>query len=505
MKTQNAWLLAAALSLPRMALAQSEESYPAIAWDQAGVELTELLAGYLQVDTINPPGNETRGAEYLADVLSREGIPWEIHEHAAGRGSLIARLPGSGAQEPICLLSHIDVVPGVEADWREGYGPLSGRVDDQGVIWGRGALDMKGMGALELYTMVLLARHQVPLERDVVLLAVADEEVGQGGMGFVVGELWDQIGCSHVVNEGGYGLQDMFFDGQPFFPISVGEKGVLWLRMVASGEPGHGSTPRAGSATERLRDAMDALETRKVQPTWHPALLEALYNVGEEHGGVSGFILKHPALVKLLLKGKLLGNDLTRAAITDTVNITGFGGANEPNVVVSEAWANLDIRLQPGVTREMMLAELEALVDSPDVRFEEIIYREAAVSDWDDPLYRALAHHTVQGLDHAVAGPVVSVGFTDSILAREVGARAYGLVPFLLGQHELEGIHGDDERVTLSELQRGLELLFMAIYDVSVNADGDWIEPGPVPPSPFAPPGPPPEPAPALDEPLLEE
>lgn len=499
MTTAPTLLLGTALLLPGAAQAQSDESYPPIDWEQAHRELTELLAGYLQVDTINPPGNETRGANFLADVLTREGIPWQITEHEPGRGSLIARLPGSGEQEPLCLLSHIDVVPGDEERWREGYGVLSGRIDEHGVLFGRGALDMKGMGAIELWSMVLLHRHQVPLSRDIVLLAVADEEVGQGGMSWVMREHWDEIGCSHLINEGGIGLRDMFFEGQPFFPISVGEKGALWLRMVAVGEPGHGSTPRTDTATERLRRAMDAVEARKTEPNWHPALLEALHEVGEEHGGFSGWVLRHPRTVKLFLKGKLMGNPLTRAAITTTVNITGLGGANKPNVVTSEAWALLDCRLQPGVTRAEVLAELEGLVDSEWVRFEEISYRQAGVSEWDDPLYRALAHHVVQDLDHAVAGPVISVGYTDSILAREHGVQAYGLEPFLVGQDELEGMHGDNERIALDQLHRGLEVLFRAVHDVSHDVDGGWVEPPAPPPSPLAPPEPAADPGPEVE------
>ncbi len=456
-------------------------------WQQAGAEVTALLADYLRVDTINPPGNETRGAELLADLLSREGIPWQITEFEEGRGSLIARLPGSGEQPPLCLLSHIDVVPGEDERWREGYGPLSGRVDEQGVLYGRGALDMKSMGAIELYAMLLMARQRVPLNRDIVLLAVADEEVSNGGMEHVVDEHWSEIGCSHVVNEGGIGLKDMFFEGQDFYPISVGEKGVLWLRMVATGEPGHGSTPRPGNATLHLRQALDAIEQRKVEPVWQPSLLEALHNVGSEHGGFSGWVLQHPALAKLLLKGKLLGNPLTAAAITTTVNITGLGGAPQPNVVGAAAWAQLDCPLQPGVEREELLAELTALVDDPQVRFEELLYHEARVSDWDDPFYRALATEVVRGREHAVAGPVISVGYTDSILARRQGALAYGLEPFLVTQDELEGMHGDDERVRTSELLRGLQVLYRALLAVSLDADGQWVEPGPAPPSPFGP------------------
>ena len=182
------------------------EWHAAIDWEQAGAELGDVLSAYLQVDNRNPPGNETVGAELLASLLEAEGIPSRIVEHSPGRGSLIARLEGSGQQPPLCLMSHIDTATWEVEGWPEETGPLSGAIDEQGVVWGRGALDMKGLGAVELMTMIWLKRLEVPLDRDIVLLAVADEEVGNAGALYVAREHWDEIGCSHMINEGGIGV-----------------------------------------------------------------------------------------------------------------------------------------------------------------------------------------------------------------------------------------------------------------------------------------------------------
>ncbi|MBN2799101.1 MAG: M20/M25/M40 family metallo-hydrolase [Deltaproteobacteria bacterium] len=443
----------------------------------AGEETASFLQEYLRTDTVNPPGNELRGAELLADLMAREGIPWEIQESAPGRGNLVARLPGSGEEGALCLLSHIDVVDAEGERWPADRQPLSGVRDEEGVIWGRGALDMKSMGAIEAMTLVLLHRERVPLRRDVVLLAVADEEIHNTGMRYMTEHHWDELGCTHVVNEGGIGLADMFFDGQPVFPISTGEKGVLWLRMVATGEPGHGSVPHGGQAPERLLRAVERVRAREGSPHWSPEILELLRQVGEDKGGLAGALLQRPALVKTVLRGKLMGNPLTRAALTDTVNVTGFGGATSPNVVGAEAWAQLDCRLQPDTTAEAMLAELTALVDDPAVRFEVLHELPAAVSPQDDPLYRALERHTEALFPGAVAGPVLSVGFTDTIFARELGARGYGLEPFLVNEELLGGMHGDNERISVDNLTRGLEVLYRSVEEVSVAPGGAWIEP----------------------------
>jgi acetylornithine deacetylase/succinyl-diaminopimelate desuccinylase-like protein len=437
-------------------------------WAAAGREAAGTLSAYLQVDTTNPPGNELAGARFLEAALQREGIAVEIDEFDVGRANLIARLPSAGLEPPLCLMSHIDVVTAEAANWR--HPPLSGHIDADGVVWGRGALDMKGMTAVELTAMVLLHRSGQALRRDVVLLAVADEELDNRGVLRAM-ERWDRIGCSHVINEGGVGIQDMFFAGQTVFPISVGEKGYVWGEIIATGEPAHGSTPQPGQAPERLVEAWQATRGWSPKPVWDPALLALLAAVGEEQGGVAGVILKHPALTKLLLRGKLMGNALTRAVLTDTLNVTGFRGAEAPNVVPGEVRANVDSRILPDTTVEQQAQRIEALFAGlSGVRFEVQSSTPGGRSPTDDPLYRALERHLLAEGPRLAVGPAISPGFTDSIHLRTIGVRAYGAVPFFLTEDELRGMHGNNERVSVVNLERGTRVLYRTLVELTVAA-----------------------------------
>lgn len=442
--------------------------YDAVDWKKAGDEAVEVLRGYLRVDTTNPPGNETRGAEYLGAILAREGIPYEIVEYAPGRGSLIAKLEAERPSEPpLCLVSHIDVVTAEADKWPKDKQPLSGALAD-GYVWGRGALDMKGLGALELMTMVWLKRLHVPLRRHVILLAVAAEESDSGGIRFVVDKHWSKVGCSHAVNEGGIGVHDLLLEGQTVYAISVAEKGVLWLKMTSHGEAGHGSTPVPGRAPERLLRAIDRLMKRDPDPVMHPSLYELAARVGERAGGLTGFVLRRPVLVRMLVMGKLLKNPPARATLFDTVNVTGFEGKKEPNVIPSEVSAILDCRVLPGTRPVDLFVELRRVVDDPNVSFEVLDMMGGGESTWEDPFFSAMARHAVDGRPNVVAGPALSPGYTDSLHLRKKGVRAYGFVPFEVTKEELNGYHGRNERVSVANVHRGLRALFRAVVDVSV-------------------------------------
>jgi acetylornithine deacetylase/succinyl-diaminopimelate desuccinylase-like protein len=440
---------------------------PQLDWEAAGRESAQILSAYLQVDTVNPPGNETRGAEFLAAILQREGIDSEILEYAPGRGSLIARLKGSGKEKPICLLSHVDVVGFEAGDWK--HPPLSGHIDADGVVWGRGALDMKGLGVVELMTLVWLKRLGVPLTRDVVLVAVADEEVDNGGARFLVEQQWDKLGCSHLVNEGGIGVTTPLVPGKTLYAISVAEKGLLWLRMKAKGASGHGSTPMPGRAPERLLRAIEKIRQRPQQPSLHGSLYQMLGEVGHARGGTMGFVLKRPFWVRNLAVSELLKEPAAKAAITNTVQVTGFSGGEQPNVVPSEVTATLDCRLLPGTTPAQMLAELKKIVDDPEITFEVLHQSDANESPVDDPLYHALARHAVAGRSDALAGPVLSVGYTDSLVFRPKGVHAYGFAPFAITPEEGATMHGANERVSTANLRDGLRILLHAVVEVATE------------------------------------
>ncbi len=472
-----AWSACAAhVPSPRPAPPGVEKFGDAVDWTKAGDEAVELLANYLKVDTFNPPGNETRGAEYLAARLKAEGIESRAVEFAPGRSNLIARLEGTVHEKPLCLLSHMDVVPAEAETWA--HPPLSGDIapmpdggsNGQPYLWGRGALDMKGLGALEAMTMILLKRQNVPLARDVVLLAVGDEEVNELGMKHLVEHDWP--GCGELVNEGGLGIEDLLFPGQTVFAVSVAEKGVLWLRLHAKGEAGHGSTPVPGRAPMEAMHAAASMMQRKPEPHLDPSLYELLRGIGEQKGGLNGFVLQRPALVDLFVTSKLMEKATTRAGITDTCQITGWSGAGSaPNVIPSEVWANVDCRVLPGTDPQTVLDDLnQRIAGIPGVTLEVLEKNGANSSTWENDFFAALARNATRGMPTAVAGPVLSPGYTDSYLARPKGTNAYGLVPFAVTQEEAGTMHGRDERVSVANVKRGLEVLFRSVVDVTAAA-----------------------------------
>lgn len=442
-----------------------------IDWEKAGEEASQALSGYLQVDTFNPPGNETRGAQYLAALLAKDGIDSRLIEFAPGRSNLIARLeaPAPKKDKPVCLLSHTDVVPAELDAWPAATGPLSGAIDAEGSIWGRGALDMKGMGLIEAMTMVWLKRAKVPLTRDVILLAVGDEEVDDLGMKHLIDNHWAELDCGVLVNEGGLGIKNLLFEGQTVFAISVAEKGTLWLRMKASGEAGHGSTPVPNRAPTRLIAAMQRIAARQPTPKIHAALYELLRRVGEQRGGGNGFVLQRPALVDAFVMSKLMAKPTARAGLTNTCQVTGFEGkGSNANVIPSQVTAIVDCRVLPGTSPEDLLAELKELTkDVEGIEFEVVNADGANESTWQDPFFDALARNAVGSRTDAIAGPALSPGYTDSLLVRPKGTRAYGMVPFEVTQEELGSMHGKNERVSKQNVRRGLEVLFRSVVDVS--------------------------------------
>ena len=386
---------------------------------------------------------------------------------APQRGNVVARIKGTGQEKPLCLLSHIDTVTYEEEKWT--HPPLSGHLDQAGYIWGRGALDMKSMGVMELMAMILLKRNNVPLNRDIVFLAVADEEDGGTGMQYLVNNHWDRLDCGTLINEGGLGLENAIFEGQNIYPISVGEKGNVWLRIVAEGDAGHGSTPRKNEASEKLLRSLDRIRDHQEPTSISPIFGNFLANIGVHKGGVTSYVMRQPLLRDWLVKPKLESNPLTKAAMMNTIHLTGFGGFHRPNVVASRVFAQFDCRILPGVDPQEFIAELEKIA-GPDVRLEIIAARAGNESSMNDPLFHALARAAVEGEPDAVAGPVISVGFTDSIYVRPKGTKAYGFMPVLLDEKEMKGFHGVDERLSQENLMLGTKKLYSAIVEVVSDA-----------------------------------
>jgi len=223
----------------------------------------EFLRDLIRFDTTNPPGNELPAAQYIADTLRREGFEPVVLESAPGRGNVVARLRGDGSAGALLLMSHLDVVPADPQEWD--HPPFAAELAD-GYIWGRGAVDTKQLTAMQMAVLLALKRENVPLKRDVIFAATADEEAGGVyGMDWLVKNHAGLVDGQYAINEGGgFGVE---VSGRRFYVCQTGEKGVCWMKFTARGTPGHGSIPRGDNAVAKLCAALARLSQARLLST----------------------------------------------------------------------------------------------------------------------------------------------------------------------------------------------------------------------------------------------
>lgn len=430
-------------------------------------EALDWLQQFVRIDTINPPGNETRAVEFIAAILDAEGIPYETAESAPGRGNLWARLEG-GDEPALIMLQHTDVVPADPKYWTDD--PLSGEIRD-GYLWGRGTLDMKGTGMSQLATFVSLHRAGLPLNRDVILVATADEEAGgYYGAGWLVEnrrEIFEGAGL--LINEGGGGEQR---EKELLFQVEVTQKVPVWLRLTAVDTPGHGSMPNATSSVTRIVDALHILRTNPFAPRMVPVIDAMFQSLSvsasaewEEPFNNMPEAVKDPDFLKRLQEYSPYLHALTR----DTCSMTRFEGSNKINVVPPEAWAELDCRILPDRPSEVFVKELEEMIAGTGVEVEVIMAFTAAVSSTDTVLYEAIEKVTSERHLGSRVLPYVSTGFTDSHFFRDLGIPSYGFDPTVVPEAEFSRIHGNDERINVAAYKRGvidhLAIIAAVVYD----------------------------------------
>lgn len=429
---------------------------PKVDWKEIAEQATTLLADYIRIDTTNPPGGEEAGAIFLREALKREGISAEMHDAGDGRVSISARLGAtrSAGKKPIVLLSHIDVVPAEREHWK--VDPFSG-VLSEGALWGRGALDMKGMAIMELLAMAILKRQGAELDRDIVFVAVADEEEGgHKGIHHLRRARPDLLQADYVFNEGAYGFSQFLGKKVTLFGLGPSEKSPCWVKLVARGRPGHGSVPHADNALVRLVRALSRVEAceRRARLT---APVEAMIRTLKQRGLVPAEIDPYDQAT-LEAVGAM---DAHLGAIThDTVCLTSVRAGGKHNVIPGIAEATLDCRILPDTDPDAFVRELAAVIDDPGVEIVRVLSHDSGSSSLDTPVSRAVAAavHAKYGEDGIVV-PMLSPGFTDSHAYRAAGAAAYGFVPALLTSEELATIHGHNERISVDNLVLGTEIL----------------------------------------------
>ncbi len=430
-----------------------------------GDEAVKRTVEYLRINTTNPPGNEDQTMRFFARILADEGIPFDTASSAPGRGNIWARLKGGG-EPALVLLHHMDVVPADPRYWT--VDPFAA-VEKDGMIYGRGALDTKTLGIMELEAFLALHRLKVPLARDVIFMATADEEAGGSfGAGWVVTHRAEAFaGAGLLLNEGGEGSEA---GGRRQFGIEITQKVPLWLELISTGRPGHGSVPPVSSSVDHLVRALDRLRTHAFAPRIVPAVdayFKALAaNAEPEWRAAYADIAKALADPNTLLRLQLDHADL--AALTrNTCSITMLKGSEKINVIPPEARAQLDCRLLPDQDPAAFIAEIEAVLDDPGINVQRILAFTPAVSGTDTPLYRAIVDVTRRRFPDATIAPAVSTGFTDSHFFRDRGIACYGFAPILIPEGDESGIHGNNERISLDNVRRGTAMMLEIVQAVA--------------------------------------
>ncbi|MFN0148372.1 MAG: M20/M25/M40 family metallo-hydrolase [Dehalococcoidia bacterium] len=424
---------------------------PPIDWDRLGAEAVDILCRFLRIDTSNPPGRERLACDFLGAILRTEGIDYTLYDAGDDRVSLRAVLKGDGSKRPFMLLSHTDVVPVQREYWDED--PFSGLIKD-GHIWGRGALDMKGLGIAQLMTFLTVKRLAIPLARDLVLFAQADEEAGsEYGMRFIVREHPETLDAEYVINEGGGGSTELFGVERPVYSVAVSEKGPLWLRLVAEGTPGHGSMPHDDNALDRLVRALYRVQTWERPLAVSPVLTEyfsRLKRAGIYKGEATADSLAEAAKE----------DPRIRALLMDTISATTTAAGIKHNVIPARAEATLDCRLLPGVAPDVFQAALERVIDDPKVRIERVHVRSSDANPIDNELFRCIEDVVHDMIEDAVVVPGMTVGFTDSAELRNRGQISYGFSGGLTSPDLVRGVHGHNERVSVESFKLNCQMVY---------------------------------------------
>ncbi len=426
----------------------------------------DLMRQYLRVNTSNPPGNEIEAAKFLKAIFDKEGIQSQVFEYKPGRANIIARLKGNGSKRPIILLNHLDVVTADPSAWR--VDPFSADIVD-GAIYGRGALDMKGEGLLQLMTMIVLAREKPTLSRDVIFLGTADEEVkDEGSIWMIANKASLFKDAEYLLTEGG---DNLLAEGKvKFVGVDVAEKAPFWLQLTAKGQPGHGSRPIADSAPNRLIRAMAKIIAYETPIKLLPAVEKFFQDIAllqpEPLRAKFATIrdsLKDPAFARELSSQREY-NFLLR----NTISLTMLNGSKQTNVIPTEASCNLDVRLLPGEDPQDFLAELTRIIADPLIKIENVnTFKPPNTSPLDTELFRVIARVTKLHHPEALITTKMLSGYTESQLYRQLGIVSYGWAPIYTTAEENEGVHGNNERITVKNVREGTQEFYEVVSEIA--------------------------------------
>ena len=434
-------------------------------------EAQSWLADLIKINTTNPPGNEQLAAMYIAGILEKEGIKAEILDLTPGRSALVARLKSTAMADPskaLLLVAHMDVVGVEKPKWT--VDPFAA-VEKDGYLYGRGAIDDKGMLAANLAAFIALKRANPRLNRDVIFLATADEEqFGDASVKILIAKYWDKFAAGFALNEGG---EVLLKNGKvQYVAVQASEKVPVNVTVIARGTSGHASMPTKDNAVVHLAAAVAKIGNYSA-PVHFTTIVRRYFEqlAAIEDDEMAKWMRSLDAsdrgehAQRVISDANPLWNSMLRDSIAPTMLTAGV----RANVIPGEARANLNIRLLPGDTIDVLLAELQKLVNDPQIRFE--IQPDAGLaappSSLENDFYATITKVAGREFSGAVL-PFQSTGATDSAQLRLHNVQSYGFLPFPLTEEDLRRMHGDDERIPLASFTKGVEVLARVIAEFVV-------------------------------------
>ncbi len=412
-------------------------------WPRIEKSALEFFQSYVRIPSINPPANTVDAANLVRGVLEANGIPVRLLTSGPkGQTNLLARLPGRDrSKKPLLLLNHLDVVPVDRSAWK--VDPFAAVIQD-GMIWGRGTMDMKGIGTQHIMALIALKQAGIVPARDIVMLSTADEETdGILGIRWMIKNHFNEIDAEYVLDEGGFGSREILAKGKLVFGVAVGEKLSVWLRVRAKGTAAHGSQPIPDNANVTLITALQKAIALPGEKQPHPVVAEMIRNIG----------------------APLAQNKYTAAIQVNTASLTslsaGVGSPPKINVIPSASEATVDCRLLPGVNPEEFISEMKARTNDPRISIELLtIPDDPGASSSRTPLFDAIRKAILKHHPGAVVTPMLVPHGTDSVKLRMKGLTAYGFTPMVLDLSTAGSMHSDQERIPVSEFLKGVRIFF---------------------------------------------
>ncbi|MFN8381804.1 MAG: M20/M25/M40 family metallo-hydrolase [Anaerolineales bacterium] len=423
----------------------------------------EILQKLIQFDTTNPPGNEAACINYIRGLLSDAGVESTILAKTPERPNLIARIKGTGKANPILLYGHVDVVTTENQKWD--HPPFEGKLVE-GVIWGRGALDMKGGVAMMVAAFLRAKAEGLQPAGDILLAIVSDEEAGGDfGAKFLVEEhpeLFKDI--RYAIGEfGGFTLQ---VGKKRFYPIMISEKQICWIKATVRGQGGHGSMPVRGGAMAELSKLLKQLDENDLPVHITPPAKMMVEAMASALGGIQGFLLgqlNNSSMTKTILNTLGANGRVFYPLFHNTASPTILHGSSKINVIPGEISLELDGRMLPGFKPEEMLNELRRIVGK-DVELEVVQY-DPGPSEPDMGMFDTLAQILKDADPEGVPIPLLLSGVTDGRFFSKLGIQTYGFLPMTLPKdfNFSATIHAANERVPAAAIEFGADAVYKAL------------------------------------------